>query len=360
MKNTLKIAVAALTLSLICLILLLITYKKSTNSLIVKEGVVYYKDNGKLEDLVTIEDLLKNNTDVKVDNKKIVFSISDGYIVWNYEGETETNKLVELKSLVGKQGKTGASGENGKDGLNGLDGKDGENGTDGKSSYIWIKYLTDDPLTMTDSDLSDTPSSYMGIYYGELSVPPTKISDYTWNKVVGDTGKQGEKGEKGDKGDKGDTGLQGLPGIQGEKGEKGDKGDKGDSGVLGYYAFGESYKSDFTDRRLTPTGTITESGNYVSYSNGVYTFEPNHTYYITITLRAYFKNEEYRSLTLRESSTLRDNFLIDELTDVKGGTTTYTATSIFTSFSNNTTLEFYVCDHTLKDLFYKINILVIS
>ena len=404
MKKVSKIAVFALILSLVCLVIVLISYKATSTTLIEKDGEVYYRKNGKLESLVSVKDILTNNPNVSIENKEIVFSIVDDYIVWNYKDENKQTKLVSLKSLVGEQGVSGIDGKDGKDGIDGKSGKDGVNGVDGvdgkdgkdgvtgKSTYLWIKYLDNEPSFSTDDNLKDTTGDYMGVYYGEESTAPTSISSYTWSKIVGsdgiqglqgekgdkgDTGEQGIQGEKGDKGDTGEQGIQGEKGdtgeqgIQGEKGdtgeqgiqgEKGDKGDKGDSGVIGYYGFVDAYKTDFADSRLESATNVMQSGNYVSYSNGVYTFKANHTYYITITLKASFKSDSNRILELREKRPQQnlESILIDESSSINGGYATYTVTSMFSASDRINTLEFYLKDHTLRSIGYKINILVLS
>ena len=387
MKKGPTIAIFALILSLVCLVITLINYNATSKTLIEKDGEVYYRKNGKLESLVSVKDLLTNNPSVSVENKEIEFSIVDDYIVWNYKGEKQITKLVSLKSLVGEQGVSGIDGKdgvNGKDGVDGKDGKDGKDGVAGKSTYLWIKYLDNDPSSSTDTDLKDSTGNYMGVYYGEESTAPTSISSYTWSKIVGSNGIQGLQGEKGDKGDtgeqgirgekgdKGDTGEQGIQGEKGDKGdtgeqgirgEKGDKGDKGDSGVIGYYGFGDFvYKEDFTNSYLEPSEEIVQSGNYVSYNDGKYTFEPNHTYYITITLRTSFKIGSNRILVLRKRHfNNRPDMLIDEESPINGGTTTYTTTSIFTSNDLDNTLKFGLDDnHTINFMYYQINILVLS
>ena len=407
MKKVSKTAVFALILSLVCLVLALVTYKATSKTLIEKDGEVYYRKNGKLESLVSVKDLLTNTPSVSVENKEIEFSIVDDYIVWNYKGENKPTKLVSLKSLVGEQGvsgidgKDGTNGRDGIDGKNGVDGKDGKDGVAGKSTYLWIKYLDNEPSSSTDDNLKDTTGDYMGVYYGEESTAPTSISSYTWSKIVGsngiqglqgekgdkgdtgeqgiqgekgdkgDTGEQGIQGEKGDKGDTGEQGIQGNNGVQGEKGDKGDKGDKGnkgDSGVIGYYGFDDFKQKNLgnSNSYLESDATIIQSGNYISYDNdnGVYTFEPNHTYYITVTLRASFNSNSYRILTLRgkHQNNYHPDLLIDVEEAIKGGTTTYTTTLMFTSSSTNNTLKLYLdSDLAILDyLFYRINILVLS
>ena len=220
------------------------TNDNSSNALIVEDGMIKYSNNGKLEEVIALEDLLagKDNTSV-IGSKEIELFVEDGYIVWNYVGETSVHKLIAIEDLVGKQGETGAkgatgatgaqgpagatgatgpqgitgaTGAQGPSGATGATGPQGAAGADGYSAYIWVKYLDNDPEQSTDEDLIDTCSNYMGIYYGTLASAPNDIASYQWYEI---------KGEKGDKGDKGDQG------IQGEKGETGAQGEAGSDGT---------------------------------------------------------------------------------------------------------------------------------
>lgn len=242
-------------------------YLCGKTTLIVEDGIVKYNNGGKYDEIISLEKLFTNEENTSVVNgKEVEFSIQDGYIVWNYVGETNTNKLISVEELVGKQGIAGTNGKDGTDGVDGKDGADGVNGIngvdgidgvdgtngingvngiDGKNAYIWIKYLDNEPTSSSDSDLKDETGSYMGIYYGELSTAPTNISSYKWYEI------------KGKKGQKGETGATGAQGIQGEKGEKGDKGDKGDTGAKG--ETGTNGKDGSISEMMVFEGLITSS-----------------------------------------------------------------------------------------------------
>ena len=200
-----------------------------SNVLIVEDGMIKYSNNGKLEDVIALEELLSgsNNTST-ISSKEIELFVEDGYIVWNYIGETSVHKLIAIKDLIGKQGETGATGytgaqgpagEKGETGATGAQGPTGEKGEDGTSAYIWVKYLDNDPSQSLDTDLKEETSNYMGIYYGTASSAPSDINSYKWYNI---------------KGEKGDTGEQGIQGIQGETGPQGVKGDTGDPGANAY------------------------------------------------------------------------------------------------------------------------------
>lgn len=230
--------------------------KSATNdlSLIVEDGMVKYNNSGKWEEVLPLEDLFtaEDNTTV-VKGKDVEFSVQDGYIVWNYVGETNVYKLIAVEDLVGAQGVTGATGKNGVDGKDGVDGKngvDGKDGVDGKSAYIWVKYLDTEPTSAEDCDLKDDGGSFMGVYYGESSVAPATVSSYTWSEI------------KGKKGEKGATGAQGI------QGEKGDKGDKGDAGADGKNAYVWIKYLDKAPEEATASDMKDNGGSYMGVYSG--------------------------------------------------------------------------------------------
>jgi len=55
--------------------------------------------------------------------------------------------------------------------------------TSGTSEYIHIKWLASQPTQ--DSDMSDTPNAWVGIYAGSSSTAPTAYSDFTWHQYNG-------------------------------------------------------------------------------------------------------------------------------------------------------------------------------
>lgn len=77
----------------------------------------------------------------------------------------------------------------------------GADGADGINAYVHIKYSAIQPTQ--DSDITDTPSNWIGFYSGSSDTAPTTYTSYTWYKF---------KGDKGDKGDVGDDGTNGIDG----------------------------------------------------------------------------------------------------------------------------------------------------
>ena len=68
-------------------------------------------------------------------------------------------------------------------------------GADGINAYCWIKYSAIQPTQ--DSDMSDTPNEWIGIYSGTSATAPTIYSSYTWYKIKGEQGIQGDTGTDG-------------------------------------------------------------------------------------------------------------------------------------------------------------------
>lgn len=83
----------------------------------------------------------------------------------------------------------------GEDGTDGLPGKDGTNGKDGVSSYVHIKYA---PVpNPTDSQMTETPSEYIGICTDSNVADPTTALSYKWSKFEGQDGANGLPGKDG-------------------------------------------------------------------------------------------------------------------------------------------------------------------
>lgn len=225
-------------------------------------------------------------------------------------------KWSKIKGEQGPQGETGEAGpqgpqgEQGPQGLQGLQGEQGEQGIPGPkgdtgdtgatgpqgpagaSSYFHIKYSEVSNPT-SSSQMTETPSKYIGTYVDSVETDSTDPSKYTWQQLEGSQGPQGEQGIPGTDGSNGKTsylhiayanssdgssgfsvsdssdklyigqytdftaadstdytkyswskikgatgpqgprGLQGLQGEQGEQGIQGPKGDKGDAGADG-------------------------------------------------------------------------------------------------------------------------------
>lgn len=110
-----------------------------------------------------------------------------------------TRRFTIAKLKAGKNGVNGLDGlqgEKGEQGVPGKDGKDGTNGVDGKTSYFHIKYSSvANPAS--SSQMTETPSTYIGTYVDYEPNDSTDPKKYTWSKFEGSDGKDGIAGTNG-------------------------------------------------------------------------------------------------------------------------------------------------------------------
>lgn len=95
--------------------------------------------------------------------------------------------------------KKGDKGERGLQGLQGPQGEQGiagEKGTNGKTTYFHIKYSAVANPT-SSSQLTETPSTYIGTYVDFIETDSTDPKKYTWSQFVGSQGPKGEQGIAG-------------------------------------------------------------------------------------------------------------------------------------------------------------------
>lgn len=222
----------------------------------------------------------------------------------------------------GPQGEKGEKGDQGPQGLQGIQGPQGEQGirgpqgASGATTYFHIKYSSVAKPT-TASQMTETPSTYIGTYVDFTEADSNDPSKYTWARF------QGLQGEKGTQGIAGTNGIDGKTSylhikysndggktftsnsgetvgdyigtctdynlndpttvasytwakIKGEQGIQGAKGDKGEQGVAG---------KDGTDGKnatyITVSGTnydtvqgISKNASYVLINGIKYDFMP--------------------------------------------------------------------------------------
>lgn len=109
----------------------------------------------------------------------------------------------------GPQGEKGEKGDQGPQGLQGIQGPKGEQGiqgpkgASGATTYFHIKYSSVEKPT-TASQMTETPSTYIGTYVDFTESNSNDPSKYTWARF------QGLQGEKG---------TQGIPGTNGADGK---------------------------------------------------------------------------------------------------------------------------------------------
>lgn len=226
------------------------------------------------------------------------------------------------QGIQGPQGEKGEKGDQGPQGLQGVQGPKGEQGiqgpkgASGDTTYFHIKYSSVAKPT-TASQMTETPSTYIGTYVDFTEADSSDPSKYTWARF------QGLQGEKGTQGIAGTNGIDGKTSylhikysndggktftsnsgetvgdyigtctdynlndpttvasytwakIKGEQGIQGAKGDKGEQGVAG---------KDGTDGKnatyITVSGTnydtvqgISKNASYVLINGIKYDFMP--------------------------------------------------------------------------------------
>ena len=135
--------------------------------------------------------------------------------------KTATSGLQDTYTITFSDGSTfsyvvsnGADGEDGEDGEDGADGTTftpsvsaagviswtndggkqnppsrsikGDKGDTGDNWYVYIKWSENEPSD--DTDMSDTPNDWMGVYGGVSATAPTHYTDYEWVRVKGEEG----------------------------------------------------------------------------------------------------------------------------------------------------------------------------
>ena len=104
----------------------------------------------------------------------------------------------------GEQGIQGIQGPQGERGIQGPKGDPGEDGSPGKTTYFHIKYSSVSNPT-SSSQMTETPSTYIGTYVDFTETDSTDPSKYTWSRFSGAQGPKGEQGIAGTNGSDGKT-----------------------------------------------------------------------------------------------------------------------------------------------------------
>lgn len=251
---------------------------------------------------------------------------------------------------TGPQGEKGEKGDQGPQGLQGTQGPQGEQGirgpqgASGATTYFHIKYSSVAKPT-TASQMTETPSTYIGTYVDFTEADSNDPSKYTWARF------QGLQGEKGTQGIAGTNGIDGKTSylhikysndggktftsnsgetvgdyigtctnynlndpttvasytwarIKGETGATGPQGEKGNTGATGPQgSAGRTY--------------FMETSSSIVKMSADNTIVPNY-----ITLSGY-----YRDGTATARTAYKCRFKIEETTDGDTYTTVYTSSS---------------------------------
>lgn len=106
--------------------------------------------------------------------------------------------------IKGETGARGLQGIQGPQGEQGVPGPKGETGATGKTSYFHIKYSSVAKPT-TSSQMTETPSTYIGTYVDFIQNDSTDPNKYTWSRFEGVQGAKGDQGIAGKNGANGQT-----------------------------------------------------------------------------------------------------------------------------------------------------------
>lgn len=132
----------------------------------------------------------------------------DGKYIWTRSVITYTDNTVKRTEGIcatGQKGDKGEKGDAGPRGLQGLQGEKGEqgiqgpkgaDGASGATSYFHIKYSSVANPT-SSSQLTETPSNYIGTYVDFTPDDSTDPKKYTWSRFAGAQGPKGEQGIPG-------------------------------------------------------------------------------------------------------------------------------------------------------------------
>lgn len=121
------------------------------------------------------------------------------------QGEKGPQGLQGIQGEKGEQGIPGPKGEQGSTGPQGKPGEKGETGPpgpagiNGKTTYFHIKY-SDVPNPTSASQMTETPSAYIGTYVDYTQTDSTDPKKYTWSRFQGVQGAQGIPGVNGSNG----------------------------------------------------------------------------------------------------------------------------------------------------------------
>lgn len=154
---------------------------------------------------------------------KMGFSTTDGtnklyigqYTDYTQADSTDATKYTWTKikgeqgergpqGVPGLQGIQGPKGEQGIQGPQGNTGATGPQGPAGQSTYFHIKYSSVANPT-SSSQMTETPSTYIGTYVDSAQADSTDPKKYTWSRFQGLQGPQGTQGIPGTDGTNGKT-----------------------------------------------------------------------------------------------------------------------------------------------------------
>ena len=135
---------------------------------------------------------------------------ANGQYLWRKDTTKFSNNTTSTTIpfvITGDKGDTGPQGLQGPQGNQGIQGPAGPKGNDGssgKTSYFHIKYSSVANPT-SSSQMTETPSVYIGTYVDYTETDSTDPTKYTWARFQGIQGAQGTQGIPGTNGVDGKT-----------------------------------------------------------------------------------------------------------------------------------------------------------
>lgn len=126
--------------------------------------------------------------------------VANGYYQQElHTGNNSMNKVYIRTYQSGTWSSWTEKGKDGEKGDTGPQGPKGETGATGKTSYFHIKYSSVSKPT-SSSQMTETPSDYIGTYVDFTQADSTDPNKYTWTRFKGLKGDQGIPGTNGSNG----------------------------------------------------------------------------------------------------------------------------------------------------------------
>ena len=126
--------------------------------------------------------------------------VANGYYQQElHTGNKSMNKVYVRTYQSGTWSSWTEKGKDGEKGDTGPQGPKGETGATGKTSYFHIKYSSVSKPT-SSSQMTETPSDYIGTYVDFTQADSTDPNKYTWTRFKGLKGDQGIPGTNGSNG----------------------------------------------------------------------------------------------------------------------------------------------------------------
>ena len=145
-----------------------------------------------------------SNPEIKFTTTATIKSSCEASIPVIVDGVTVTKKFTFAVALKGAQGIQGLQGPKGDQGIEGPKGETGATGAAGKTTYFHIKYSSV-PNPTQSSQMTETPSTYIGTYVDFIQADSSDPNAYTWSRFIGAQGEKGDQGIAGTNGTNGKT-----------------------------------------------------------------------------------------------------------------------------------------------------------